>query len=134
MRKTGAALNEALDGESKNRKTDAPENLMEELRKVDRKTLVDGMAAALPEIREAIGISGGTVASKVGMGAKRYDGIEKGRLTPSWCEYMSLVFLFWNNEISRGIIEEKGLFPDAVKNALSINRNAHAPTSVMDDG
>ena len=87
------------------------------------------MASVLPEIREAIGVSGGTIASKVGMGARRYDGIEKGRLTPSWCEYMSLVFLFWNNEISRGIIEEKGLFPDAVKNALSINRKAHPPES-----
>ena len=125
-------MNNVLDRKEKIRKSDAPENLMEELRKVDRKALVDGMAAALPGIREAIGISGGTVASKVGMGARRYDGIEKGRLTPSWCEYMSLVFLFWNNEISRGIIEEKGLFPDAVKNALSINRNAHPPMSATD--
>ena len=112
--------------------SEAGGDLMEDFRQVDREALEARMAAELQEIRRTIGVSAGTVASKIGMGQKRYAGVENGRLPLRWCEYMSLVFLFWNNEISRTILEEKGLFPDAVKKTLSINRNAHAPASALE--
>ena len=40
---------------------------------------------------------------------------------------MSILFVIWNNDIGRGILDSKGLFPDELKAALSVNRNAHAP-------
>ena len=37
--------------------------------------------------------------------------------------------VIWNNNIGRGLLDSKGLFPDEVKSALSVNRNAHAPVT-----
>ena len=44
-----------------------------------------------------------------------------------------MLFLFWSNALSRVLIEEKRLFPDALKNAMSIDRNAHMPTGEEDE-
>ena len=44
-----------------------------------------------------------------------------------WSEYMSILFVIWNNDIGRGIVESKGLFPDVLKKVMSLNRNAHPP-------
>ena len=43
-------------------------------------------------------------------------------------EYMSILFVIWNDNIGRGILESKGLFPNELKNAMQVNRNEHAPT------
>ena len=108
------------------------DDLMEEFRRLNRMELVGKMAAELPEIRKIVGISDGGVAGKIGMEPKKYKAVEKGLRDLQWPEYMSLLFLFWNNETGRDVIEEKGLFPDAMKRAFSINRNAHAPSSETD--
>ena len=42
-----------------------------------------------------------------------------------WSEYMSLLFVLWSDRRSHDIIEERGFFPDVLKNAMSINRNMH---------
>ena len=42
---------------------------------------------------------------------------------------MSILFVIWNNDIGCGILESKGLFPDALKKAMSMNRNAHPPVT-----
>ena len=46
-----------------------------------------------------------------------------------WSEYMSILFVIWNNDIGKGILDERGLFPEELKQALSVNRNAHAPVT-----
>ena len=103
------------------------EDRMEAFRRLNRTELVGKMAEELPWIRKILGISDGGVAAKIGMDPKKYKAVEKGLRDLQWPEYMSLVFLFWSNEDGREALEEKGLFPDALKNALSISRNAHAP-------
>ena len=43
---------------------------------------------------------------------------------------MSILFVLWNNDIGRGIIESKGLFPEALKRAMATNRNEHIPETM----
>jgi len=52
-----------------------------------------------------------------------------GKRSLKWSEFMSILFVLWNNDIGRGIVEAKGLFPEALKRAMSVNRNAHAPVT-----
>ena len=96
-----------------------------QLENLDRKGLSKALADALPEIRERMGISHGDLERATNIGSKRIAAFEEGRQTPKWSEYLSLLFVFWSNEKSRGIIEEEGLFPEELKQAFSVNRNAH---------
>lgn len=93
-----------------------------ELQRLDREMLMSRMAAELPDIRKILGISADAVADKLEMDYARYIQIEEGKQELNWNEYMSLLFLFWNNEIGRTIIESKELFPDVLKQAMSVNK------------
>ena len=67
------------------------------------------------------------LAEKTGVDAAKIKAAENGKRSLKWSEYMSILFVIWNNDIGRGIIEAKGLFPDVLKKAMSVNRNAHSP-------
>ena len=94
---------------------------------LDREYLVGRMAEELSEIREKLGVSTELLAKKIGMEKYDLEQAETGKRSLKWSEYMSLLFVIWNNDIGRGIVESKGLFPDALKKAMSVNRNVHAP-------
>ena len=104
-----------------------PEDALDELKLLDRGALMERMVAELPEIRKALKVSQESLAEKTGVDAAKLKACENGKRTLIWSEYMSILFVIWNNDIGRGILESRGLFPDALKKALSVNRNAHAP-------
>ncbi len=97
------------------------------LRMLDREALMEQMALELPEIRKELDVSQEALSEKTGVDVARIKSAEKGESKLRWSEYMSILFVIWNNNIGRGILDRKGLFPDALKKALSVNRNAHAP-------
>ncbi len=99
----------------------------DELKKLDRVLLLKKMAKELPAIRGKIGISVEVLAPKVGIDEQKLKQIEDGTAQLDWSEFMSVLFVLWNNDIGRGIIEAKGLFPEALKKAMSTNRNEHMP-------
>lgn len=98
------------------------------LKALDRKNLMDRMAEELPIIRDQLGISMQKLAPKVGIEEERLIKVEEGEENLQWSEFMSILFVLWNNDIGRGIVESKGLFPDALKQAMATNRNEHKPT------
>lgn len=105
------------------------EDALAGLQLLDRETLMERMAAELPGIRESLKVSVEDLAEKTGVDAAKLKASENGRRALKWSEYLSIVFVIWNNDIGRGILDSKGLFPDELKRALSVNRNAHAPVT-----
>ena len=103
------------------------EELLKSITIEDRTAIADKMAKALPGIRKALGISCEELAKKAGIRVSHLLDAESGRGTLLWNEYMSLLFVLWSNEVGKGLIEEKGLFPQALKQAMSVNRNVHEP-------
>ena len=101
---------------------------MQELESLDRKKLIKKLTRTLPEIRENFNLSCEDLERATNIGAKRITAFEEGRQMPKWSEYLSIVFVLWTNESSRGILDKKGLFPVELKRAFSVNRNAHEPT------
>ena len=99
------------------------------LKQLDRDALMEQMAKELPQIRESLKISVEDLAEKTGVDAAKLKSTESGKRKFKWSEYMSILFVIWNNDIGRGILESRGLFPDELKAALSVNRNAHAPVT-----
>ena len=106
---------------------DVMEDDFKALDAMDRDALMLKMAEELPKLREALDVSMEALAEKAGVDEERLGQAESGSSILKWSEYMSILFVFWNNDIGRGIVESKGLFPDALKRAMSVNRNAHAP-------
>ena len=96
---------------------------------LDRDALTEHMAAELPEIRKQLKISQEELAEKTGVDAAKIRSAENGKRTLKWSEYMSILFVIWSNDIGKGIIDDKGLFPEELKKVMSVNRNAHAPVT-----
>ena len=97
------------------------------LKSLDREALMEKMADELPDIRDQLKVTQEALGEKTGVDVVKIKAIESGRRALKWSEFMSILFVIWNNDIGKGILDSKGLFPDELKKALSVNRNAHAP-------
>ena len=97
------------------------------LETIDKDELIRILIEALPEIREQLGLEYIDLERATNIGAKRLTAFEEGRQKPRWSEYLSLVFVLWTNERGNAIVEEKGLFPEGLRRAFSVNRNEHGP-------
>ena len=104
-------------------------DVIDALDALDRDAVMLRMAEELPGIRKTLNVKPEDFADKIGMDPDRLKDIENGKQKMIWSEYMSILFVIWNNDIGRGILESKGLFPDALKKAMSMNRNAHPPVT-----
>ena len=104
------------------------------LKTLDRDALVEKMGAELPQIRMRLDVTQEALAEKTGVDVSKIKGAENGRRALKWSEYMSILFVIWNNDIGKGILDERGLFPEELKKALSVNRNAHAPVTEAGSG
>ena len=105
------------------------EDALDRLKRLDRDALMGHMAAELPEIRKQLKITQEELAEKTGVDAAKIKAAENGKRSLKWSEFMSILFVIWNNDIGRGILDSKGLFPDELKKVMSVNRNAHAPVT-----
>ena len=101
---------------------------MEELKSLDREGQLSLLARELPNIREELSITPDDLERMTNIGAKRVAAIEDGRQELKWSEYLTIIFVLWANEKSRGMLDKKGLFPVDLKRAFSVNNNAHEPT------
>ena len=99
------------------------------LKSLDREALMKRMAEELPDIREQLKVTQEALGEKTGVDAAKIKGVESGKRALKWSEFMSILFVIWNNDIGKGILDDKGLFPEELKKALSVNRNAHAPVT-----
>ena len=109
-------------------------DVLDELKSLDRDALVERMAAELPDIREKLKVSQEALAEKTGVDVAKIKAAESGKRPFRWSEFMSILFVIWNNDIGKGMLDTKGLFPDVLKKALSVNRNAHAPETEASSG
>ena len=92
---------------------------------ISKENLAKSLAGELSDIMERLGLADEDLERMTGICADRIAWIGAGTEQMSWSECLSILFVFWKNEESRRIIEEKGLFPQEMKRAFSTNRNAH---------
>ena len=98
---------------------------MEELNTIDRSALMENLASELPWICGEMGDSVSGMAIRTGLGKERLSLIASKKRKMKWSEYLSILFVLWDDEKGREIVEERGYFPDALKAAMTINRNDH---------
>ena len=91
----------------------------------DRPELMRRLIDELPEISGEMGTTAGAIMYRAGIGEDRCSLLMNGKRKMEWSEYMSLLFVLWSDRRSHDIVVERGFFPEALKNALAINRNMH---------
>ena len=100
---------------------------LKELERLDRQALMSRMTEELPEIQESLGIGFEDLAEKTGIDPDNLKASEAGKRCLVWSEFMSILFVLWRNDVGKGLVESKGLFPDELKAIMSVNRNSHSP-------
>lgn len=99
--------------------------LIEKLSEMDRNELMGRMAVDLPVISGEMGTTPSGIAQRTGLDAERVRNIVSGRRKMRWSEYMSILFVLWDDDKGKEVVEEHHLFPDALKEAMKMNRNVH---------
>lgn len=93
--------------------------------KLDKEAVLKSFSPILREIRESIGLSVDRLGTITDIDREKLKAVENGERKLLWNEYMSILYIFWRNEKGRKLIEEKGLFPEELKEIMTINKKAH---------
>ena len=101
------------------------DKVLQELDKIDRDALMEKMARELPHISGEMGTSPSGIADRTGLDTERIKLLVSGRRKMKWSEYLSILFVLWDDDKGREMVEEKELFPEILKEAMKVNRNAH---------
>ncbi len=101
----------------------------ENLNDLDKDMLMTILANKLPVIAGEMGTTPSGIAVRTGLDVERVRNIVSGKRKMKWSEYMSILFLLWYDEVGHEQVENYGLFPEALKKAMSVNRNAHGEES-----
>ena len=77
----------------------------------ERKDLIAKMVDELPVLRLKIGMSQDELAGLLDISRQTYSSIESKKRKMSWSIYLSLVLIFYHNELTRDFIIKAGLLP-----------------------
>lgn len=86
----------------------------------DRKRLIVEMSNDLVPLRMLAGLLPEEVSEILGIPETIYQSIEKGCRNLEWVEYLTLLFLFLYNERTKAVVDTLGLYPESLKQKLSI--------------
>ena len=98
------------------------DSILEDLSTLDRDGLMERMKSDLPIITGEMGTYPSEIANRSGMDGKRMSLIVSGKRKMKWSEYLSILFVLWNDDKGHEIVENMGLFPDALKHAIAAGR------------
>ena len=101
------------------------ETALQELNTIDRDALMGRFARELPYISGEMGTTPRGIAHRTGMDKDRMQLLVSGRRKMKWSEYLSILFVLWDDDKGREMVEEKDLFPEALKKAMKVNKNVH---------
>lgn len=93
--------------------------------RIEQMKLTVIMADIYPDARNILGLDDDKISEITGIEQTKIIDIADRKYIPSWSEFMALIFLFTSNDKSRSFVLDKGLFPEGLRKAMSINRNEH---------
>lgn len=98
------------------------------LTKSEQEMYINDLTENLASLRAKIGISQGDLATLIGVSRQTYSSIETGSRPMLWGTYLSLLFFFYCNSVSRKMLKDSGIFPKELLETF----NYGEPLSVMD--
>ena len=92
------------------------ENSMDhnERRQAEREQFIDKLIAELPTLRTKLELSQDELANMVGITRQTYSSMETGKRKMTWSTFLSLIYVFDNNERTHDYIQKAGLSPSVI--------------------
>lgn len=91
---------------------------------LDKDKLIDLLIDELPVLRAKIGLSQEELSNIIGISRQTYSTFETGKRKMPWNTFLSILFVFSNNEKTAPILEACGAFPDMLKNEINIDKRS----------
>ena len=86
--------------------------------RVDKDILVEKFVYQLPILRAVLNMSQDDVGEIVGLSRQTYSSIETKKRKMTWSNFMALLFFFYFNPATKEAVENAGIFPEELKDAL----------------
>lgn len=94
------------------------------MKQVNKEDLIERLVHELPILRARLYMTQDEVGEMAGLSRQTYSALETRKRRMTWSNFMALLFVFYYNPVTREEIENKGVFPEELKNALMINHRA----------
>ena len=92
---------------------------------INKEEILKNFSAQLPELLEKMDISSDRLSNMADIDREKLLDVTKGSRLLKWNEYLAILFILWRDDTGKKLIEEKTLFPEELKKAMTINRKAH---------
>lgn len=86
--------------------------------KIDKEELIEKFIFELPILRARVDMTQDEISEMIGVSRQTYSSIETKKRKMSWCQYMSLLFVFYYNPATKEAVENAGVFPEELKGLL----------------
>lgn len=88
---------------------------------INKEELIGKFIYELPILRARIDMTQDEISEIAGLSRQTYSALETRKWKMTWTNFMALLFFFYFNPETRTDIENAGLFPKNLKDAMSIN-------------
>ena len=97
------------------------QSVQEMMEIINKEELIDKLIYELPMLRARLGMAQDEASDIIGVSRQTYSSIETRKRNMSWTTYMALLMVFYNNPATRSEVENAGLFPEELQQAVGIN-------------
>ena len=97
------------------------QSVQEMMEIINKEELIDKLIYELPVLRARLGMTQDEASDIIGVSRQTYSSIETRKRNMSWTTYMALLMVFYNNPATRSEVENAGLFPEELQQAVGIN-------------
>lgn len=89
---------------------------------LNKDELIAILTEELPVLRAKIGLSQDNIAKMVGISRQTYSAVETKKYQMSWNTFLSLLFVFDNNEKTHEMLSALGAFPQELRDFINVDK------------
>lgn len=89
---------------------------------INKEELIDKFIYELPILRARIDMTQDEISEIAGLSRQTYSALETRKRNMTWSNFMALLFFFYFNPATREAVESSGLFPEKLREIMSLNR------------
>ena len=92
---------------------------------INKEEILKNFSEQLSEILEKMDISADRLSTMADIDREKLLEVTRGSRLLKWNEYLAILFILWRDDSGKKLVEERTLFPEELKKAMTINRKAH---------
>ena len=96
--------------------------------KIDKEKLIAILTEELPVLRAKLGLSQEELSEIIGISRQTYSGIETKRRPMTWNTFLTLMFVYSQNEKTVDMLKNCGAFPETLRQTLNVNNRKDEKT------